>query len=320
MLDGVGENKEAREASEVPTYVTAEAETTPIPKITDEPQPPPPAPARRKPLSRVGDLPMRVIYRIVGVVALAAAVVIAAVVVFTLRDRPAGRHVAAPSTAPPGTASPAGTSPVGVPGVVPPGTASPAVTPTPTPTPTPERRALRAALADKRVPNLPKRTVKLKKLSGKPLRVKKRITDRRSGVVLPRFGKPWKVAKAKPYGSRQVQPKLRGAMLVSLPMPVAVQAKPRDTALLAARWSLKHHPKGGKISWVASQPYKKKGWLLAYRVKYKVKGKKRTAMAAVLVVRTAKAKPALVFATIPESKSKRWRDVNTVVSALRAVR
>ncbi|GII97205.1 hypothetical protein [Sinosporangium siamense] len=312
----------------------AEAETAPIPKITvEEPPPPPPAPPRRRSLlSQVGDLPMRVIYKI-AVVVVAVAVVTVAVVVFTVRDRSGGavpEQTAAPShlagASPPAGAVPPGQPPAATPPVpASPPAAVPAVpVPSGSPSPSmpaaarPASKALKVALADKRIPKLPKRTLKLKKPPGKPMRVKKRLTDKRSAVVLPRLGKPWRVTRAKPYATRQVQRKVRGAMLVSLPVPVAVQAKPRDTALLAARWSLKRHPKGGKITWVASQSFKKKGWLLVYRVKYKVKGKKRSSMAAVLLVKTKKAKPALVFVTIPDSQRKRWRHINTVVSSVRA--
>ncbi|GAA3066795.1 hypothetical protein GCM10017600_55530 [Streptosporangium carneum] len=176
-----------------------------------------------------------------------------------------------------------------------------------------------AALADPRVPKLP-RDRKLARLPGKAHKAKRRLNDAKSGVSLARFGKPWKVFGASPFSTKQVLPKVRGAgvraMLVSCPVPTQVQARPKDTALLAARWTLNHHPRGSKISWTASQPIKH-GWLLAYRVKYKVKGKAHSSMAAVAVTEVPDAKPAMVFVTIPDAQRTRWRDINTAISSIR---
>jgi hypothetical protein len=77
-----------------------------------------------------------------------------------------------------------------------------------------------------------------------------------------------------------------------------------------------HHPKGSKIAWTASQPIKG-GWLLAYRVKYEVKGKARFSQAAVAVTEVPDAKPAMLFVTIPDVQRSHWRDINTAVSSLR---
>ena len=95
-----------------------------------------------------------------------------------------------------------------------------------------------------------------------------------------------------------------------------------DTALLAARWTLNHQPKGAKIKWVASQPRKvgkRDAWLIAYEVRYTVKGKRRTSMAAVLLTEVPKRKPALLFVAIPDSQKRYWRDINTIVSTVKAV-
>ena len=135
---------------------------------------------------------------------------------------------------------------------------------------------------------------------------------------LTRFGKPWKVYGASPFSTKQVLPAAKGAahraMIVSCPVPIQVQKDPKDTALLAARWTLNHHPKGSKIAWTASQPIKD-GWLLAYRVKYEVKGKPHFSQAAVTVTEVPDAKPAMLFVTIPDVQRSHWRDINTAVSS-----
>ncbi|MBG0812773.1 hypothetical protein [Planomonospora sp. ID82291] len=299
-----------------PTYVAAEAETSELPKIVDGTPPVRPAsPVKR---SRIGDLPMRVIYRVLAGVAAVVVAAVAALVGFTSSDsadRPgeeAPGRVAAPSAAAPspGPASPPPSS---------------AATPSPlaataSPRPTPDGSAVTAALADPRVPERP-RDRKLARFPGKALpSSKRRVEDERSGVSLVRLGKPWKTYGASPFSTKQVLPPVKGAghraMLVSCPVPIEAQAAVKDTAILAARWTLNHHPKGSRIRWSASQPIKD-GWLLAYRVTYKVKGKSRSSMAAVALTETDRAKPALVFVTIPDAQRKRWRDITTAVSSIR---
>src|SRR5690606_3728146 len=146
------------------------------------------------------------------------------------------------------------------------------------------------------------------------------------GVAFPRFAKVWTRARGNPFASRQVLPKVRGTelrgMLVSCPVPIPVQDSLRDTAFLAARWTLNHHPAGAKISWVASQPIKvskRDGWLLGYRVHYTIKGKKRTSMAAAALIDVPDDKPALVFITIPDTQRKHWKDINKVMTSLKVL-
>ncbi|MER6177992.1 hypothetical protein [Streptosporangium sp. NPDC001681] len=335
MLDGLGGTQGTRETGPAPTYVTAEAETSELPKIVVEsPSKPSDSPVKR---SRIGDLPMRVIYRILAVGVALVLAAVAAVVGFVSSgssDQPGeGKtgQIAAPSAAPPspGPGSPEPSTPVSAPASASASeqaspSESPAETASPSPSPegwepAPDRSAVIAALADLRVPELP-RDKRLGRLPGKAYKSKRRIEDDRTGVSLIRFGKPWKVFGASPFSTKQVLPKVKGiahrAMLVSCPVPILVQREAKDTALLAARWTLNHHPKGSRIAWVASQPIKD-GWLLAYRVKYKIKGKTRSSMAALAVVEAPGAKPAMLFVTIPDTQSKRWRDINTAVSSLR---
>lgn len=264
---------------------------------------------------------MRVIYRLLAVFAAVLLVAVAVVVGFVYSassdqpgEAPSGQ-VAAPSAA---TPSPGSSSPP-----APSASASPPATEAPSPAASPqadrERKLVLAALADPRVPKLP-RDRRLAPLPGKKDKSKRRLRDSKAGVSLIRFGKPWKIFGASPFSTKQVLPKVRGAgvraMLVSCPVPIRAQESPKDTALLAARWTLNHHPRGSKISWTASQPIKG-GWLLAYRVKYKVKGKSRLSMAAVAVTKVPDARPAMVFVTIPDAQHKRWRDINTAVASIR---
>lgn len=331
VLDGLGGTQGTRETGPTPTYVTAEADTSELPKVVVESPPKlPDSPVKR---SRIGDLPMRVIYRILAVcVALVVAAVAAGVgfVSSGSSDQPGegkAGPIAAPSAAPPspGSGSPEPSTPVSASASEQP---SPAQSPSGTPSPSslpdgseraPDRSAVIAALADHRVPGLP-RDKRLGKLPGKAYKGKRRLEDDRSGVSLIRLGKPWKVFGAAPFSTKQVLPKAKGiahrGMLVSCPVPILVQRKAKDTALLAARWTLNHHPKGSRIAWTASQPIKD-GWLLSYRVKYKVKNKVRSSMAAVAVVEAPGAKPAMLFVTIPDAQRNRWRDINTAVSSLR---
>ncbi|MGV9775124.1 hypothetical protein [Streptosporangium sp. NPDC003464] len=314
----------------MPTYVTAEADTSELPKVTVDDRSRPPATPSRSPIkkSRIGDLPMRVIYRILAVATAVVVAAVAAVVGFTYSgssDQPgegASGQIAAPSAATPspGVSSPAAPSPT-----APSPTASPAqasLSPSPTASAAGSQgpsAAVVVALADPRVPELP-RDRRLGRLPGKEHKTKRRLQDAKSGVSLARLGKPWKVFGASPFATRQVLPRAKGvptrAMLVSCPVPIKVQESPKHTALLAARWTLNHHPKGSRIGWTASQPIKD-GWLLGYRVTYKVKGKTRLSMAAVAVTEVPGAKPAMVFVTIPDAQRKNWRDINTAISSIR---
>ncbi|WP_327090618.1 hypothetical protein OIE66_08340 [Nonomuraea sp. NBC_01738] len=149
-------------------------------------------------------------------------------------------------------------------------------------------------------------------------RARRVVSDKRTGLAIPRLAKPWKTYGAAPFTSKQVLPKLHGrkerGMVVTCPLPIEVQKDPRDTALLAARWTLNHHPRGAKVRWVGSQAIKG-GWALVYRVSYG----KRSSLAAVAVVDTGMAKPALTFATVPDTQRKSWRDVTRVIAGLRVL-
>ncbi|WP_405086379.1 hypothetical protein [Microbispora sp. NBC_01389] len=341
----------------MPSYIAAEAETTPLPKITV----PPPAPASNSGKG-LGDLPMRVVYR--AVVVAAGVGILGAGVAFVVLGRGAPAPVAQGAAQqgatqqgatqqvvlPSGVASPAAvagdvgtgggigtaTEAVATPGLSPLSSASPlsaspqaGVSPpgvSPEPSPGSPDTAMAAALHDPRVPTLPANERELRRRPGHPAHIRGLVKDRRSGVALPRFTKSWTLAKASPFASRQVLPKVKGmsyrGLLVSCPVPIPQQATLRDTAFLAARWTLNHHPSGATITWTASQPMKagkREGWLLGYTVHYTVKGKKRTSAAALALVDVPDRKPAVVFVTIPDSQKKRWRDINAVMSSVKAL-
>jgi hypothetical protein len=264
---------------------------------------------------------MRVVYRGLTAVAGVAAVAVAlAVVLPTGPDEVAAGPVTAPPAAPPSSgpaptpaASLAETTPSAAPSAAVSGAAERPV-PSPGATLAPGYTAMEALYADPRVPKLT-RGVKRMALRSPGKRV---VKDERSGMAVPKLGRPWKVSGAAPFTTKQVLPKRRGTSLrgifVTCPLPIMEQKSPRDTALLAARWTLNHHPKGAKISWLASQPIKD-GWMLVFRVKYG----KHTSRAAVAVVDGGMSKPGLAFVTVPDSQRKQWRDIGRVVSGVRVL-
>ncbi|WP_336213720.1 hypothetical protein [Nonomuraea sp. LPB2021202275-12-8] len=294
-------------------------------RTADRPGTPASSPRR----SRIGDLRMRVVYRGFAVVAAVAVAAVAVVLALPTRPDEAGaRPVAAPSAVPASSGPPSSGPPSsGPPSSGPPSASpSPSATPSPSaatapavrPTPTPGASlapgytAMEALYADARVPRLPG---KLRRQS-LPAATKRVLKDSRSGLAVPRLGKPWKVYGAAPFTTRQMLPKQRGdsrrGLLVSCPLPIEAQKSPRDTALLAARWTLNHHPKDAKIRWFASQRVQG-GWMLLYQVAYG----KRSSRAAVVVVEGGMAKPGLTFVTVPDTQRSRWRDISRVLSGVR---
>ncbi|MFC6080011.1 hypothetical protein [Sphaerisporangium aureirubrum] len=376
----------------------ADAETAPLPRITIEEPPPAPAPEAERSWSfrpsRLGDLPMRVIYRIMLGLGAAVAVTAAAVIFMVTRpDDPAptasaptqppapgaalpatpmpsatqaasGSPAASssaqssaeaptdvsavpaastvpsssplassapPSPAPAASGSPAaaGAAPTSTPGglsgpaAATAQTSTAATAPSASPVATPGRTALELAEADPRVPAMPGNR-KLANFPGRGGDTKGRVTDKRSGITFARFVKEWKLTASSPFATRRTLPAVKGAghrgVLATCPVPILVQKDLKDTAYLAARWTLNHHPAGAKITWLASQPFKagkRDGWLLGYRVTYLVDGDKHRSTAAVALVDVPKDKPALVFITIPDAQKKRFADINTLVSSIR---
>lgn len=249
---------------------------------------------------------MRVLYR--GLTAAVVVVAVAAALALVLPPEP-DEVAAGPVTAPPAAPPSSGSVP------------TQDVTPVPRndmPSPraslAPGYTAMQALYADPRVPKLT-RAVKRMAL-GSP--GKRAVKDERIGLAVPKLPGPWKRYGAAPFTTRQALPKqrdtsLRG-MFVTCPLPIMEQKSPRDTALLAARWTLNHHPKGSRITWLASQPVSK-GWMLVYRVAYGA----RTSRAAVVIMDGGMSKPGLAFVTVPDSQRKQWRDIGRVASGVRVL-
>ncbi|MER7365395.1 hypothetical protein [Nonomuraea wenchangensis] len=276
--------------------------------------------------SRIGDIRMRVVYRGLAVAAAVAAAAVAVVVV--LPSEPDG-VVAGPVTAPPAaqpssgpsaqasssaSASASASSSASPSETVTPAAPAAQVTPTPGTSLAPGYTAMEALYADPRVPEL---TTKVKRMR-LPAPSRRVTKDRRSGLAVPKLPKPWKTYGPAPFTTRQVLPRLRGAtvrgMFVTCPLPIMEQKSPRDSALLAARWTLNHHPKGARITWLASQPVRH-GWMLVYRVTYG----KRSSRAAVVVVDGGMSKPGLAFVTVPDAQRKQWSDIARVASGVRVL-
>ncbi|WP_459803019.1 hypothetical protein [Herbidospora sp. RD11066] len=295
----------------VPSYVAAEAETSPLPKITIQEPPPPPS------TKGLSDLPMRLVYRTAAVVTVIAAVGVVTAAVVVTRNDTGQAAVAAPKSAPPVTPPPtvASTTPSPV-----------QPSPSPSPSVSPLSTAMTDALDDPRIPKLPGDQEKLKTFAGKSAKTRGSIKDQRSGVSFPRFAGDWDLASASPFASRQQLPKVKGSayrgMLVSCPVPIEVQDDLKDTAFLAARWTLNHHPAGATIKWTAADYTSiddRPAWVLGFDVNYTIKGDKRKSTAAMALVDVPEGKPALVFITVPDAQKKSYRDINTVIDKIKVL-
>ncbi|MFC4006395.1 hypothetical protein ACFOY2_04130 [Nonomuraea purpurea] len=270
---------------------------------------------------------MRVVYRVLAVI---VAVVAAAVTLVVVLPSEPDEVVAGPVTAPP--AAPASSGPASSSSPSPSPSLSPspvvaqasssaaaepsseATAPSPGVSLAPGYTAMEALYADPRIPRL---TRKVKRMA-LPRPARRTVADERVGLAVPKLARPWKVSGVAPFTSKQVLPKTRGTsvrgMFVTCPLPIMEQKSPRNTALLAARWTLTHHPRGAKIRWLASQPVKH-GWMLVYRVKYG----KHTSRAAVVVMDGGMSKPGLAFVTVPDTQRKRWPDIGRVASGVRVL-
>ncbi|WP_433223175.1 hypothetical protein [Microtetraspora malaysiensis] len=148
------------------------------------------------------------------------------------------------------------------------------------------------------------------------------VVDAKSGIGYAGFAAPWRTATAPaPFAHAQ---RAGTALIVSCPMPGAVPetltapAAYRTVAARAARWTLRFQPEGGSLDWTASQPLRRgSGWLLGYRVTYRIDGRRHVSEAIVAVVGTGRTKPALLFATVPDTRQELYRDLNMLFWTLR---
>ncbi|WP_343954166.1 hypothetical protein [Nonomuraea longicatena] len=271
---------------------------------TKAPPPPPgPEPVAQAPVPEAGErgtgknsrVGLRLLALVGAVVALVAAVLVGFMVF-------AGEG---PSASKPARQAEATSAP---PGDAPSGPADAA------PTPSAPRLALPAVPA----------TGALPVLGGRPSPVSGTVADRRTGLAYPRLGGPWKAGASAPFAFAQRAGKVAvpHAVIASAMLPgEAPEAKPkkesgyRDHAVRAARWSLQtQFPAGATLTWTGSQPMREgTGWVLGYEVAYG----DRMSQALVAVVEVGKDKPAMLLATIPDTRRSHWADLNTLLTRIR---
>jgi len=195
--------------------------------------------------------------------------------------------------------------------------ATPAASPSPSPT--------GAQIPAVPLPKLPENTpLPVRPGPGTP--VVETIEDRKAGIGYARFGEPWRSAWPKAFTCTQMAGPVRRpfALIGSRPLPgpapgrLTTPQAYQAMALRAVRWTLRYQPQGARVTWTASQPVPQgTGWLLGYRVSYRVDGETRSSEAIVAVVGTGRARPALLFATVPDDRPELYRDLNTLISTLR---
>ncbi|MFI6501675.1 hypothetical protein [Nonomuraea typhae] len=150
------------------------------------------------------------------------------------------------------------------------------------------------------------------------------VADTETGIVYPRLGVPWKAKSYAPFTVAQRIGKVARpyTMIVSAKYPItAPKTKPaeetgyRELAVRAARWSLRSQfPAGATLTWTGSQPLATgTGWLLGYRVAHG----STFSEALVAVVEVGKRKPAMLLATVPDTRKAQWRDLATLVKGVR---
>ncbi|MFI6292940.1 hypothetical protein ACIBEJ_15230 [Nonomuraea sp. NPDC050790] len=255
----------------------AAVETVTVPRVSPPRPPMPPPPPRRG----VSEIPFRVVYMVGAVIATIIAVLLI-FVVFS-GDTPDANPARATSTA-----SLAGAPPSEV--VLP---------------PVPESKAFPA-------------------YKGKAAVVIGLVADTKTGIVYPRLGSPWQAKSYAPFTVAQRIGKVARpyTMIVSAKYPIAApKTKPkeesgyRELAVRAARWSLRtQFPAGATLTWTGSQALATgKGWLLGYEIAYGGK----TSQAVVAVVEVNKTKPAMMLATVADSRKTQWRDLTTLVKGVR---
>ncbi|MDR8414206.1 hypothetical protein MTP10_36425 [Nonomuraea sp. 3-1Str] len=278
----------------------------PGPASQQYPMPPvvPPPPPGSGLMSRIGDIPIRVVYLVGAIIA----TVVAVLLIFAVFSGDVPKDQSLPqggSIAPP----PAGAA------KEPAATLARSAVPSSTPSST--GVALPPVPAAKEYAVLP----------GTASVVIGLVSDPKAGLSYPRLGLPWKSATSAPFSVAQRAGKaaVPGALIGSAPLPGATPAarpvKDSDYRKLAARaatWALgAQYPAGATLTWTGSERTPLgKGWTLAFRVAYDADGGQRVAQGLVSVVDTGRAKPAMLFASVPESGKSRWRDLNTIADRI----
>ncbi|MFB9721807.1 hypothetical protein [Planobispora longispora] len=179
------------------------------------------------------------------------------------------------------------------------------------------------------LPRLPRATA-LKPLPGTASPVLGTVIDERAAISYARLGGPWSVAPLPPFskGQRVGGDGLPRTLAVSALLPGAkpraelkTDADYRRTALAAVRWSVRnHHPAGGRVTWTASQRLATgEGWVLGYRVVYRIDGRERVSQAALALLDIGRRKPAMFFVTVPDTRKRLWADIVPLVASARAL-
>ncbi|WP_231619002.1 hypothetical protein, partial [Nonomuraea sp. SBT364] len=255
-------------------------------------------------VSRIGDVPIKVIYLLGAVVATVAAVLL----VFVVFSGDVPQEPPAEEVVPVAPVPSAGAS----------ASASAGASTGATPAATKAEAALPAVPEKKAFP----------KLGGTASGTSGTITDKASGISYPRLGKPWSARDFPPFAVAQRVGK------TAVPQTVVASAmlpgdepeeKPsgdadyREIAARAARWTLTtQYPDGATLTWTASQKTPVgKGWTLGFEVAYTSGGEQRTGQAMVSVVEVGKTKPAMLIASIPESGKAYWADLKTLATKVR---
>ncbi|MEV6154787.1 hypothetical protein AB0L53_31055 [Nonomuraea sp. NPDC052129] len=260
------------------------------------PIPPPPPPLKGGLLARVGDIPIKVIYLFGAIIATVLAVLL--VFVIFSGDVPKDtqqppRQVAPVSPVPGGSASP------------------------------------KPSAAGIVLPEVPK-SLAYPDQAGTATLTIGTISDLATGISYPRLGLPWTAKSFAPFAIAQRVGKVAiphtvigSAMLPgATPKPKpAKNADYRDLAVRAVNWTLRtQYPAGATIAWTGSQTVPVgKGWMVGYKVTYTVSGKQKTSQAIISIHDVGKTKPAMLFASIPQSGKSHYRDLNTIALNIRTL-
>ncbi|MEU8267007.1 hypothetical protein AB0B89_07550 [Sphaerisporangium sp. NPDC049002] len=252
--------------------------------------------ARKRPrwfaraIFRIGDIPMRAVYGVGA--AIVTGIIVVLIFMLFGGDIPGEQVHVSPAQAG--------------------GPAVPSAPPKPTPTP----------IAVPPVPAAKAMTV----FSGAGTPIASYVADRTAGLSYAQYGTPWAKTTRAPFSAAQKAGSSGQALIGSAPVPVAVPKALttyedfRKLAGKAAKWTLRYQPAGSKFTWTVSQQARYNlGWVLGYKVSYVQGGKKHSSQAYVMVIATGKKKPAMLFATVPDTRTALYHDLNMLFWTARAI-
>ncbi|NYD49541.1 hypothetical protein BJY14_005524 [Actinomadura luteofluorescens] len=175
---------------------------------------------------------------------------------------------------------------------------------------------------------------------GKPSRMLGRVNDVHSGLSYPRLAAPWQVPTKKNklgtpgWSGQQILlterhagrywygQLLTGTLIPTLQSSYQGPDSVKTVAGLAAKgYEAQYYAFPHKTAPLASQALNvdgHKGWLVASYLTYKRSGVRATGeIVAMAVVDTGRKAPAVVFASMPNTNRKQWRDVNQFLGQLK---